>query len=221
MAKIRKFKSYRRLERPYTRVSKFKKKGFIKTAAKSRIVKFVTGNIKKKYPFMFHLHAKRSLQIRDIAFESARQAANRYLELNLGPKGYYFRVRKYTCHILRENPVASGAGADRFSTGMQKSFGKPIGMAARVMKGDALFTVGVSRNHQLHAKVALQKALKKLPCSCSITMETVKIERPEARKKRMQKTQEGPANQESAKAEATDNKEIPAAEPPEAEPASA
>ncbi|MDA1197416.1 MAG: 50S ribosomal protein L16 [Nanoarchaeota archaeon] len=168
MARIRGFTAYRKLERPYTRISKFKKKSFIKSAPHKRIVKFVSGNNEKTYPVYFHLHAKRDLQIRDNALEAARMAANRTLERELGQKGYFFQVRKYPHHVLRENPIAAGAGADRFSTGMKKSFGKPIGNAIRVMKGDIIYTVGVPLNKKVAAKLALSKASKKLPCTCQI-----------------------------------------------------
>ena len=46
--------------------------------------------------------------------------------------GYFFQLRIYPHHILRENPLAAGAGADRMSTGMKCAFGKPISVAARV-----------------------------------------------------------------------------------------
>ena len=51
MAKLRKFVAYRGLERPYTRISKYKKKSFIKTTANIKIVRFNTGNLKKKFPY--------------------------------------------------------------------------------------------------------------------------------------------------------------------------
>ncbi|MBI4170413.1 MAG: 50S ribosomal protein L16, partial [Candidatus Aenigmarchaeota archaeon] len=31
--------------------------------------------------------------------------------------------------MLRENALATGAGADRFQSGMRQSFGKPVGTA--------------------------------------------------------------------------------------------
>ena len=177
MARIRRFGAYRKLERPYTRISKFKKKSFIKASPHKRIVKFVSGNTKRKYPVYFHLHSKRDLQIRDNALEAARMTANRTLETALGQKGFFFQVRKYPHHVLRENPVASGAGADRFSTGMKKSFGKAIGNAIQVKKGDALFTVGVFKSKRETAKLALQKAGKKLPCSIQIIEEIKEIKK--------------------------------------------
>ncbi|TKJ40223.1 50S ribosomal protein L16 [candidate division LCP-89 bacterium B3_LCP] len=168
MARLRKFTSYRKLERPYTRTSKFKDKSFIRITPNVLIAKFETGNLKKKFPFTANLVSKNDLQIRDNAIESARMTTNRLLERTLGLTGFKMKLRIYPFHVLRENPIAAGAGADRFSTGMQKSFGKPIGSAARVKKGQIIFEVGVEKNGLDTARQALKRALKKLPCSCII-----------------------------------------------------
>ena len=113
-----------------------------------------------------HLVSKRNLQIRDNALESARQTCTRYLEKNLGKKGFMLHIRVYPHDIIRENPLASGAGADRFSTGMQKSFGKPTGIAAQISKGQEVFTVHCQKESKPVALVALKKAGKKLPIQC-------------------------------------------------------
>jgi len=171
MARIRKFVSYRRVERPYTRVSKFKAKSFISTTPNPRVVMFDMGNLKKKFQYSVRLNSKSKLQIRDNAFNSARETANRLLEKNLGVAGFHIKVNVYPFHVLRENPIAAGAGADRFSTGMQKSFGKPIGQAARIRKGQTLFTVSVDKANLEIAKKAMQRAASKIPCSCIIESE--------------------------------------------------
>lgn len=171
MVKLRKFSAYRILKRPYTRRSKYKKKSFIKTTANVKIVRFKTGNFRKKFPYSLHLVAKGDLQIRDNALESARQTANRVLELTLGTGGYFMQLRLYPHHILRENPLAAGAGADRFSTGMQKSFGKPIGCAARIKKGQKLVSVSVNKQHLELAKKALNRFRKRIPGSYLIQTE--------------------------------------------------
>ena len=168
MAKLRKFCAYKRLERPYTRTSKYRKKAFIRARPHSKIVKFYMGNTSKKFDVTFDLISKNDLQIRHNAFESARLAANRHLEKNLGKTGFFLHLRQYPHHILRENPLASGAGADRMSTGMKMSFGKAIGVAAQIRKGTELFTVGVPKGQENTAKAALQKCASKLPCKCTI-----------------------------------------------------
>ena len=168
MARLRKFSSYRRLERPYTRTSKFKDKSFVRITPNLLIAKFETGNLKKRYPYVLNLVSKKDLQIRDNAIESSRMTANRLLEKTFGATGFKMKTRIYPFHILRENPIAAGAGADRFSTGMQKSFGKPIGSAARVKKSQVIFEVGVDKSGLETARMALNRAAKKLPGSCTI-----------------------------------------------------
>lgn len=168
MVRLRKFVSYRRLERPYTRTSKYKEKSYIRVSPNILIARFETGNPNKKFPYTLSLISKKGLQIRDNALESARITGNRLLESKLGLNSFYMKLKVYPFHILRENPLAAGAGADRFSTGMQKSFGKPIGNAARIKQGQKLIEVSVEKENIDLARKALERASKKLPCSCLI-----------------------------------------------------
>lgn len=168
MAKLRKFSAYRRLERPYTRVSKFRKKSFIRATPNIKVVRFESGDVNKKFNYTLNLISKKNIQIRHDAIEAGRQSSNRILERNLGKTGYHFKIRIYPHHILRENPVAVGAGADRMSTGMQKSFGKPIGSAAQVKKGQILVTLSLDKQNLKVGKEALSRMLHKMPCSCSV-----------------------------------------------------
>ncbi len=171
MAKKRKFCAYRALERPYTRFSKFKKCSYVKARPVNKIVRYDMGNLSKKYPYTLRLVSKTSLQIRDNALESGRLSAIRLLEEALGKTGFRLRLVVYPHHILRENALASGAGADRMSTGMQASFGKTIGVAAQIKRGQTLFMVEVTKNNLDTAKRALKRASYKLPCSYLIQVE--------------------------------------------------
>ncbi len=172
MAKLRKFVCYRRVDRPaYTRFSKYKQKSFVSARPVCRVVKFEMGDVKGNFEKTFHVVSRENVQIRDNALESARQTGNRFLEKTLGKTGYFFKTRIYPHHVLRENPLAAGAGADRMSTGMAHSFGKVIGIAARVKKGQELFTLRVNKPHMDAAMKALKRVASKLPCSSSIVME--------------------------------------------------
>jgi len=171
MVKLRKGISYsKKLERPYTRYSKYKALNYVRSRPVCKIPRFDTGDPKRTYEYTCSLIAKSDVQIRDSSIESARQTSNRLLEKTLGKSGYSFKVRIYPHHILRENPLASGAGADRLSTGMAHSFGKNIGIAARVYKGSPLFTVQVDKPNLPLARQALKRASYKLPCGCSIVV---------------------------------------------------
>jgi large subunit ribosomal protein L10e len=74
----------------------------------------------------------------------------------------------YPHHILRENPLAAGAGADRFSTGMAHSFGKPISVAAQFKKGQPVFRLAINKEKLEVGRSALKRAQYKLPCDCLI-----------------------------------------------------
>ncbi len=168
MARIRAFNAYRKLERPYTRVSKYNKKNFVRGGRPhSKIIKFDLGNKKGDFTSVVRLNVTKAINIRNNALESARLTSNRYLERNIG-KAYHMRIKVYPFHLLRENPLASGAGADRMSTGMKKSFGKIIGSAARVKVGQTIIEVRVDKENIKAAKIAMERASKKVPCSCKI-----------------------------------------------------
>jgi large subunit ribosomal protein L10e len=168
MARLRRFSAYRSLERPYTRISKFRAKSYVRTRPHNRIVRFDMGDLSKTFDSIIVLKAKSDLQIRDAAIEAARQTSNRLLQKRIGKNGWLMKIRMYPHHILRENPLASGAGADRMSTGMAHSFGKPIGIAAQVRKGQVIFQVETSKNFIPIAKESLRRAATKIPCSCII-----------------------------------------------------
>ena len=168
MARLRKACAYRRIERPYTRKSKYKRLQYVRATPSSKIVRFQSGNLKKDFETAVDLFADDSIQLRHNAIESARLTANRFLEKRLGKQGFRLHIRVFPHHILRENPLASGAGADRMSTGMKKSFGKPIGSAAQIRKGQAIFTAHVDKSNTSLASRALKRASYKMPCSGTV-----------------------------------------------------
>ena len=173
MPKVRKFVAYRRIERAYTRRSKFKGKAYIKVTPVTGVIRFVMGDStrKKTFGYKISLKSKKDLQIRNLAIESGRQSANRVMEKEGGKTNYRMTIRIFPHHILRENPLAAGAGADRMSTGMKHSFGKPIGVAARVKKGQIIMEVSVNKTNMLIGKKALHRASLKLPMTCQVVVE--------------------------------------------------
>jgi large subunit ribosomal protein L10e len=171
MAKLRKFAAYQKLERPYTRISKYTKKNYVRGGfPHMKVIKFDMGNPRKEYDNVIKLNSKSSMNVRHNALESARMTSNRLLEKTIG-KEYHLRIKVYPFHVLRENPLASGAGADRMSTGMKKSYGKSIGCAARVKEGQTLIEVRINKANIKLGKLALERASKKFPCSCKVMVE--------------------------------------------------
>jgi len=135
-----------------------------------RIVRWHMGASTTKFPFSVRLMTKDALQIRDLALESARMTANRVAEKALGRQAYHLHLRLYPHHILRENALASGAGADRLSTGMKMSFGKTIGIAARLKVGQEVMRIDLAKENIAVGKEALQRAKSKLPSGYQIVI---------------------------------------------------
>jgi large subunit ribosomal protein L10e len=175
---LRKAASYSKKKvRPYTRKSAKRKKAFIKTIPANKIVKFNMGNMKEHntggHKFEVKLISTERVQIRDNALEACRQLVNKQLDKAI-PGNYYFIVKVFPHHILRENKIAAGAGADRLSSGMRHSFGVTMGRAAIVVPGKELFFISCPDEKSARAaKVALAKVKPKVPCKSKITFEKV------------------------------------------------
>lgn len=151
-------KMYRKLTGPaYT------KRKYMGGVPASRIQQFVAGDINGSYDIELRLVAVESCQIRHTALEAARISSNRQLIKDFGEKGYFLRIRPYPHHVIREHKMATGAGADRISSGMSMSFGRPVGTAARVRRGSSIIIVRIPKGGQEKAKEALRKASHKIP----------------------------------------------------------
>jgi len=170
MAKLRKGVSYRSWKRPYTRKSKYRKKNFVRASPHNLIVRYDMGDLQKKFEYKLEIKSKSALQIRHNALEAARKSGNRVLEKKTGKVGFMLKLRVYPHHILRENPLASGAGADRMSTGMAHPFGKPIGLAAQIHKNQTIFDIHVDKNNLPAAKEAAKRIQSKIPCPCQFVI---------------------------------------------------
>lgn len=137
----------------------------------SRIAQFDMGNTKGDFPIMISLVAKENCQIRHVALEAARIAANRLMAKRAGSLGYHLKILIFPHIVLRENKQATGAGADRVSQGMRQAFGKAIGTAARVRRNQHIITIRTSKVYFQNAKDALRRASMKLPTPCSIVID--------------------------------------------------
>ena len=125
MAKLRPAKCYRDHGKAYTRKSRYKRKAFVKGIPGSKISLFDMGTKGKHFGWRVSLVSKEAKQIRHNSLESARMAGQRTLAKLIGVQNFYFKIKTFPHQILRENPIAGGAGADRYSTGMTHAFGKP------------------------------------------------------------------------------------------------
>ena len=166
MAKLRQAVAYRRIKRPYTRTSRVKSKAYIKGAPNIKIAQYDMGD-KKIYPYDVQIVSAKNIQVRENALEAARQVMVRTIEL-VAKTGWSMKLRAVPHHIFRLNPLATGAGADRFQMGMSQSFGRPEGHAAQCFKGKILFSIYVLEENLTVAKLAAKKATSKFPMHCLI-----------------------------------------------------
>jgi len=135
-----------------------------------RISQFDIGDLRTNFPVKVHLIAEEQCQIRHIALEAARISANRYIAKKAG-NAYHLKLRLYPHNVLRENKIATGAGADRISEGMRAAFGGAVGTAARVHPGMKIFTISTTEDYVADAKIALRKGGVKLPTPWRIEVE--------------------------------------------------
>lgn len=159
---------------PYTRKSKVKKKSYIRAVPNTSVVKLRMGDLEgyknNKFKTILKLKTTEDILLRDNAIESGRQYLNRFLTEKVG-KEFYFELKPYPHHVIRENKMLTGAGADRMSTGMALSFGKSIGRGAIMKKGAVLFIVAVNGQKSEQEVRKLYNSIKsRLPCK--VTVET-------------------------------------------------
>jgi len=165
---LRPAKCYKKHKRAYTRVSIRKpRRSYVKGVPVSKIHRFEMGDKKKDFPVTMYLVAKQAVNIRSNAMEAARISMTKAME-KLGADAYFIKVLPFPHHVMRENPLATGAGADRFQTGMRLSFGKPIGTAARIRVNQKLIMIRVGKSNVPAAKRALKIAASKLPTTSTV-----------------------------------------------------
>jgi len=151
---------------------------FIKGKPQIKIAKFNSGNKKRQFEYCVQLMINEKVQIRHMALESTRLAANKTLEKTTGETGYSSRLRVYPHIRLRENKTIAAAGADRLSEGMRRAFGKANSLAVRARQGQVIMEMNVDKEHLEAAKSALRKACVKLPGTPSIKFfENKKVEK--------------------------------------------
>ena len=176
MAKLRGARCHRRLKRAYTRISKYRRKSYIKAAPPHKIIHFDSGNKRYEgFEYIVVLYSKKDINLRHNAIEAARITTNRNMGKVAGKGVYGIKLRVFPHQIIRENPIAMGAGADRMSQGMRAAFGKSISRSARVKAGQAILQIYVQKENVSNAKDSLRKAASKFPIACKAIVEKNKI----------------------------------------------
>lgn len=146
----------------WTRHSKTNQKmNFIPNVPHQHLQVFRMGSKKEDFDCVLHLRAVNPVVERDNTLEASRQSANKHLEKSIAGM-YYFVVRVFPHHVVRENKMIAGAGADRLQKGMRQSFGRPTHKAARIHAQTDLFTVYTYKANVDTIKKAFARAQRKL-----------------------------------------------------------
>lgn len=162
----------RRMERPWTRVSKHKpRKSYVKGVPFPKTHQFEMGNKKGEFDTSMYLVLERQVQMRDNSLEAARIVATKFLETKLTGVNYFMKILVYPHHVLREKPIATGAGADRYSQGMAHPFGKPVGNAIQTKVGQRLIQLRLRKQDIPMGKIALKKFSLKICTPSRIIIE--------------------------------------------------
>jgi large subunit ribosomal protein L10e len=148
----------------------YTRKQYVRGFPPPKITKFTMGDMKAKFEYEARLISLQSAQIRHNALEAARVATNRQLMEKL-VNNYQLQVCPYPHNILKENKMIFGAHADRLQQGMRRSFGTPIGTAARVRPGQTIIRVRVNADAIELARQSLKRGGAKLPMPCRIVVE--------------------------------------------------
>ena len=169
---LRPGRCYKKIQRPYTRQSQRKpRKSYIKGVPRAKITEFELGK-KGKYDKTLFLVSQEDVQIRHNALEAVRISVVQGLEKKLGKNvNFFLKIRVFPHHVLRENALATGAGADRYQQGMRQSFGKPISTAAQIRKNQKILEIRINTPSLNIAKNALKKAMPKMPTPCKILIQ--------------------------------------------------
>src|SRR5665811_452390 len=150
----------------------FTRKKYMGGVPGSQVIHYDMGDKSNdSFPIKISLLVEEKCQIRHVALEAARITANRHLSADAGKMGFYMKLRVYPHEVLRENKQATGAGADRVSQGMRLAFGKAIGTAARVRRGQQIMSVYTNPANFKLAKKSLVSAGYKLPTPISLVVE--------------------------------------------------
>lgn len=136
---------------------------YIHGAPQPRITRFTMGTHKTDYDSEVRLKAKERILVRDRALEALRINVNRLLQKKIGLNNYRFIIVVHPYHVLRENKMMTGAGADRLQEGMRRAFGKPVGRAAAVEAEQVIAKVLTYSNYALIAASILKSGASKIP----------------------------------------------------------
>ena len=170
MARRRPWRCYRNWNRSYQhKRSRTHKQEYARGGPQSKIKRFWGGNKKipwKGWDIVLGLKVNEQIQISSNALEALRVSINSILQRDLGRSNYRLRIRPKPFQKIRENRMLAFAGADRVQSGMRNSFGRTMGVCARIQAGQIICDVGTHINNLDLVRERLRIGNMKIPCSC-------------------------------------------------------
>jgi len=199
---LRPARCYRGVKRSYTRVAtRIQAKDFIGGVPRTRVRQFTLGDQTKNFEKTVHIISDEDIQIRDNALESFRQKLAKLLTDSCGKDNFFAKIRIYPHHILRQNKLASGAGADRLSSGMKHAFGKPVGRSAQIRKGQTVVSLVINNEFLKKVVPALKTTVRKMGLEYHTIIEDHKDMKLTGRKKWTREMKKAAVEVEAPKAE--------------------
>lgn len=154
---LRPARCMRNFERSFTRhATRVQRKNYLGGVPGVKTRNFTIGNQTKEFDTQLDVISNINMQIRDNAIESMRQKLVKKLTASMGKDGYVIKIRLYPHHVIREHKSATGAGADRLSSGMKHAYGKNTGRASQIRKGQLFLSLVVNSDKKDEAKEILK-----------------------------------------------------------------
>jgi len=142
---------------------------YARGGSQSKIVRFWGGHKEKDWAdwdLVVGLKVNHQIQISSNSLEAIRITINSSLQKSVGRLNFRLRIRPKPFQKIRENRMLAFAGADRVQSGMRNSFGRSMGVAARVRAGQIIVDVGTSIKDLPLVRDRLRIASMKISSSC-------------------------------------------------------
>jgi large subunit ribosomal protein L10e len=146
---------------------------YARGGSQSKIVRYWGGNKEQAWQdweLVVGLKVDRQIQISSNSLEAIRITINGVLQRKLGRQNFRLRIRPKPFQKIRENRMLAFAGADRVQSGMRNSFGRSMGVAARVRAGQIIVDVGTHLRNLAVVRDRLRIASMKVSSPCQIVI---------------------------------------------------
>ncbi len=167
-------------QKPYIKKRAARGKELIHGGADPKIHIFemgdLKGTMKDDFDVTLGVQILHTVMCSDSTLEATRASVNRALRDDVGKAGFSFKVRPHPYRVFRENKLMGFAGADRISTGMRESFGKPVGRCALIRAGQIVLEASGFIKWEPQIRSALKTASYKFPKACRLVLLKAKNE---------------------------------------------